>query len=185
MKKLYLKKLRHQNKNLLSTIFLVAIIAIGSYLFVRHTASNSEVSFQPVVKIPETEVSKVDDLIKYTGKVEHIFFHSLIIYPELAEADLKNASGYKENMITVSQFKQIIEQLYENNFILINSDDLYSVNTDGGLTKKELFLPKGKKPLIISNYRNIFLPHFNITGPFISKSIIILMFYKIKYIIRK
>lgn len=91
-----------------------------------------------------------DSLVKYNGKIQHIFFHSLIIYPEKAKADKKNASGYKDNMITVAQFKEIIQQLYDNNFILINSESLYSFDESGKLKKSVLYLPKGKKPLIIS-----------------------------------
>lgn len=91
-----------------------------------------------------------NDFVKYNGRIEHIFFHSLVIYPELAGADFENAQGYRDNMITVSQFKQIIQELYDNNFILINSDSLYSLDDKGKMTQKDLFLPKGKKPLIIS-----------------------------------
>ncbi len=85
-----------------------------------------------------------------TGKVQHIFFHSLIIYPEKALADTVNASGYKNNMLTVTEFKQIIKQLYENNFILINPNLLYSFDENGFIHQNKLYLPKGKKPLVIS-----------------------------------
>lgn len=91
-----------------------------------------------------------DNLVKYAGKIQHIFFHSLIIYPGKAATDTKNASGYKDYMITVDQFKQIIQQLYDSNFILINSDILYSFDQDGKVHRNALYLPRGKKPLIIS-----------------------------------
>lgn len=90
------------------------------------------------------------DLVKYTGKIQHIFFHSLIIYPEKAKADIYNAEGYKNYMITVSEFKTIIKQLYENNFILIDSESLYSFDQAGKIIRNPLYLPKGKKPLIVS-----------------------------------
>ena len=91
-----------------------------------------------------------NSLVKYNGNIEHIFFHSLIIYTEKAKSDLENATGYRDNMITVKQFKEIIQQLYDDNFILINSQNLYSIDEKGKLKQNELFLPKGKKPLIIS-----------------------------------
>jgi len=90
------------------------------------------------------------ELVPYTGTVEHIFFHSLIVYPEKAKTDLDNIGGYKDNMITAFQFKELIQQLYDNNFILINSEKLYSFDATGKIKKEILYLPKGKKPLIIS-----------------------------------
>lgn len=53
-------------------------------------------------------------------------------------------------MITVKQFKTILGELYANNFILIDSQSLYSFNADGKLKRNTLYLPKGKKPLILS-----------------------------------
>ena len=94
--------------------------------------------------------SRTPDLVEYAGPIQHVFFHSLIIYPEKALADAKNVVGYKANMITVSQFKQVLEQLYKNNFILIDTTVLYSVDEKGNMSRAALRLPAGKKPLILS-----------------------------------
>ena len=90
------------------------------------------------------------ELEEYSDSVPHIFFHSLIIYPEKAASDVKNSDGYKNNMITVDQFKIILQQLYENNFILIDSQLLYSFDENGSVTKPTLYIPKGKRPLVLS-----------------------------------
>lgn len=87
---------------------------------------------------------------EYVGVVRHIFSHSLIIYPQKALADTKNIHGYKDNMLTVEQFKKVIQQLYENNFILIDEKLLYSFDKSGNVYKSKLYLPKGKKPLGLS-----------------------------------
>lgn len=92
----------------------------------------------------------VKDIEEYNGPIYHIFSHSLIIYPERALADTKNAEGYRSNMLTVKQFKQILQQLYENNFILININLLYSFDENNNISQNKLFLPKDKKPLILS-----------------------------------
>ncbi len=125
------------NRFFLSGLFLISIILGSSYLFAREI-------FSPQV------VQASSDLVKYNGKIEHIFFHSLIIYPEKAKADVKNATGYKNNMITVKQFKEVIQELYNNNFILIDSQDLYSFDKNGNFKQNTLYLPTGKNPLIIS-----------------------------------
>ena len=88
-------------------------------------------------------------LEKYGGPVRHIFFHSLIIYPEKAQKS-KNAKGYADYMITVDEFKSILDRLYKNNFVLIDQALFYSVDENGSVKKQDLLIPVGKKPLILS-----------------------------------
>ena len=89
----------------------------------------------------EIETAKAA-LVPYDGQYYHVFFHSLIIYPELAfDGDYKH-EGYDMWMTTVSEFKAMLPQLYERDFILFPLDQ---VKADG-----EILLPPGKKPLIIS-----------------------------------
>lgn len=89
----------------------------------------------------ETEQKKAE-LVPYDGPYYHVFFHSLIIYPELAfDGDYKH-EGYDMWMTTVSEFKAMLPQLYERGFILY---PLNEVKAEG-----EILLPPGKKPLIIS-----------------------------------
>ncbi|WP_407426456.1 hypothetical protein [Treponema sp.] len=81
-------------------------------------------------------------LTEYDGEFYHVFFHSLVVYPELAfDGDYK-AEGYDMWMTTVSEFQAMLPQLYERDFIL------YPMN----LIQKDqpVMLPAGKKPLIIS-----------------------------------
>lgn len=81
-------------------------------------------------------------LVPYDGQYYHVFFHSLIIYPELAfDSDYKH-EGYDMWMTTVSEFKAMLPQLYARGFILY---PLNEVKAEG-----EILLPPGKKPLIIS-----------------------------------
>ncbi len=99
---------------------------------------------------PTTAAEPIPEhLERYSGPVRHIFFHSLIIYPELA-LKAKQAALYANNMITVDQFKSIIAALYGNGFILIDPRTLYSTTTDGSIRANPLLLPLGKKPLVIS-----------------------------------
>jgi hypothetical protein len=105
----------------------------------------------PVPDVPDSVRQAADTNIDtYSGAISHIFFHSLIIYPQKAAADAKNIRGYRENMITAGQFQQILEQLYAHGFILIDANLLYSVREGGGIRRNALRMPKGKKPLILS-----------------------------------
>jgi len=89
-------------------------------------------------------------LEKYSGAIPHIFFHSLIVYPQKAAADKKHFRLYRNDMITVERFKTILEEFYNNNFVLIDSRLLYSVDAQGKVRKADVYVPKGKKPFVLS-----------------------------------
>ena len=85
---------------------------------------------------------KEEELVEYDGQFYHIFFHSLIVYPELAFDGDYMHEGYDMWMTTVSEFEAMLPQLYERGFIL------YPL--DGIKAGEKVMLPKGKKPLVIS-----------------------------------
>lgn len=92
-----------------------------------------------------------DALVKYSGPIYHIFFHSLIIYPELAFDNKGHpAQGYNMWMTTQSEFQKMLPLLYNNGFLLYDLESLITRNGDGTISQSEIYLPEGKKPLIIS-----------------------------------
>jgi hypothetical protein len=135
---------------ILPTVTCLALAA-GAVFFVSHGVLRDGDDYQLTAAVAEAPTSTVSTapLVSYTGTIYHVFFHSLIIYPELAY-QAKDAAGYKKYMITVSQFKSILESLYQNNFVLIDIHAIYGVNPDGTVYKKNLLIPEGKKPLIVS-----------------------------------
>ncbi|MCL2124637.1 MAG: hydrolase [Oscillospiraceae bacterium] len=94
------------------------------------------------------------ELFPYNGIVEHIFFHEVIAYPSLAFDGDSQQKNFDTNMVTVSEFKKIIESLYSKNYILVNINDVWSeyTNDDGEIRMRRnaLMLPDNKKPIIIS-----------------------------------
>ena len=99
------------------------------------------------------EEDKGENLISYDGPTRHIFFHPLIAYPELAFDGDFNSDGFDDWFITVKEFNKILNSLYKNNYILININYMYEKSSDHDkklLTKRDMMLPPGKKPLIIS-----------------------------------
>jgi tetratricopeptide (TPR) repeat protein len=97
--------------------------------------------------------TKVNQLVLYQGPVQHIFFHPLIVYPELAFDNDRMSEGLNEYFVTVKEFNRMIASLYKNNYILIDIHSIYETATvNGKLTvkSKQLWLPRGKKPLILS-----------------------------------
>lgn len=86
---------------------------------------------------------------KYTGKIYHIFFHSLIIDTKTAFSS-PDKEKYNDWMTTRREFKEILNKLYSNGFILVDLTTLAEIDKNGTVTQKELFLPPDKKPLVIS-----------------------------------
>ena len=92
-------------------------------------------------------------LVAYNGPIEHIFFHPLLAYPSLAFDGDADSNGFNQYFVTVSEFKKIFNQIYANNYILIDVNALYDEKVEDGktiLVHKELKLPRNKKPLILS-----------------------------------
>ncbi|MBQ6934781.1 MAG: hypothetical protein IJN37_10395 [Clostridia bacterium] len=93
---------------------------------------------------------KYSNLVEYKGDIEHIFFHPLIAYKELAFDGDYQEKGLDDYFTTIPEFKEVIRQLYENDYVLIDIHLIYNVNEDGTVSKNTLMLPEGKKPIVIS-----------------------------------
>lgn len=51
--------------------------------------------------------------VPYDGIVEHLFFHPIIAYPELAFDGDAQANGLDDFMVTVDEFNKILDSVYE------------------------------------------------------------------------
>ncbi|GMQ56362.1 hypothetical protein AN1V17_07550 [Vallitalea sediminicola] len=115
---------------------------------------NSYTNDSTIVKEKLAEYNtKKAELVLYEGEIRNIFFHSLIVYTELAFDGDFMQKGYNYWMTTVSEYKKMLEQMYERDYILIDINMLYEteyVNDKPVMKKKDLYLPKGKKPIILS-----------------------------------
>lgn len=90
---------------------------------------------------------------EYSGKVYHLFTHFLIAFPEIAYANGK-VSPMDTDCITPTEFGRLLDQLYANDYVLVDINYIYETATVDGKTvyqmKKKITVPKGKKPLVIS-----------------------------------
>lgn len=89
--------------------------------------------------------------------VEHLFFHPVIAYPTWAFTDCKIPDSQREGlddwMVTVEEYNKILQSVYDNGYILVRIEDVWSEVTDETgthMVRNTLKLPEGKKPLIIS-----------------------------------
>ncbi len=107
-----------------------------------------------VLKQIEIYKKAKNSFVPYEEPVRHIFFHSLIVDTSLAFDGDYMENGYNYWMTTVDEFKAMLEELYANDFILIDIHDLAvkTVDKNGKVNFKANapFVPEGKKPLILS-----------------------------------
>lgn len=108
-----------------------------------------------VDKKNETQDEQTEEIVMEavdTDKVLHLSFRTLIADPDMAfgQEDVQAASLLDQSCVTVDEFNQILQQLYDQGYILVKMEDLAAVNQDGMMEKKNLMLPQGKKPLILS-----------------------------------
>lgn len=104
-------------------------------------------------RISEYQTAR-DSFVPYEEPVRHIFFHSLIVDTSLAFDGDYMANGYNYWMTTVDEFKAMLEELYANDFILIDIHEIAREETDENGNVKIIanapMVPKGKKPLVLS-----------------------------------
>ena len=90
----------------------------------------------------------------WDGIVEHLFFHPVVAYPELAFDGDSEADGIDDYMVTVGEYIKILQSVYERGYVLVDIGDVWS-ETEGEdgqpkMVRNTLYLPEGKKPLILS-----------------------------------
>lgn len=88
------------------------------------------------------------------AQVVNLSFQILIADSNRAYRDRTYSGAYNRNFVTISEFPRILDSLYANNYMLVSLDDVYEAKEDanGNVTysAKDLYLPAGKKPLIIT-----------------------------------
>lgn len=130
----------------------------GSAVITVSVTGGASATLTVTVKEPEKPVSTVphyeptlDPNITYVSykakNVKHVFFHNLIAFED-------KTGHFDKDCLYVSEFKAMLQQMYENNYVLINIDYMYEYYEEDGVLKARLRdtiqVPAGKKPLVIS-----------------------------------
>lgn len=101
-----------------------------------------------------TELSLYGGVYRSVYEISHLFFNALIADTARAFDGDANSSGYNKYNITVSEFNQLLQRLYDQGYVLVNISDIYTLQTaEDGTTRyvpNKFYLKKGKKPIIIS-----------------------------------
>lgn len=97
-----------------------------------------------------------NDLVAWEdpNQIANLSFQLLIADPPRAFSHKTHSDSFKRHFITTEEFSKILQQLYENGYMLVRPTDFISVETDDSGASvykyKTLYLPNGKKPLVLT-----------------------------------
>ena len=83
-------------------------------------------------------------------QVTHIFYHSLIYDTGKAFDGDPTEAGYNQVMTTIKEFNSITQQMYNRGYVMVSLHDMVEFDEAGNLKKKEILLPPGKIPFVLS-----------------------------------
>lgn len=73
--------------------------------------------------------------VPWTGVVEHLFFHPVIAYPELAFDGDSQENGLDDYMVTVDEYKKILQSVYEKGYVLVDVGSVWR-ETEGKMASR-------------------------------------------------
>lgn len=112
---------------------------------------------------PEGGVRDGVHYVPWDDVVEHLFFHPVVAYPEQAFDGDAESDGIDDFMVTVKEYNAILQSVYDKGYVLVDIADVWSetTNTEGQprMVRNTLYIPEGKKPLIISYDDTCYYPY--------------------------
>lgn len=140
-------------RGILAIIFILILVGIGSAISCgvkkySQSAKKKDTKKQETQVEEETVSMEAVDLTN----VLHLSFESLIADDAQAfgQEDTRAAQLLDQTRVTVDEFNAMLNQLYEEGYVLVRFSDLAAINEDGVMEAKNLMLPSGKKPLLLS-----------------------------------
>ena len=140
-------------RGILVILFVLILVGIGSAVSCGVKQYNQSAKKKDSGK-QETQIEEEPVQLESVDltNVLYLSFESLIADADQAfgQENTRAAATLDQTRVTVDEFNAILEQLYEDGYILVQFSDLAAVNEDGVMEAKELMLPSGKKPLLLS-----------------------------------
>ena len=114
----------------------------------------------------------LNDLVVWDNlaNIPNLSFRTLVADLEKAIADPNRGSRYASRYITTDEFSRILNQLYENGYVLVSPTDFITPVTkeDGSVAvnRTSIRLPKDKKPIILTQEGVNYYSHTEACGGF-------------------
>ena len=87
------------------------------------------------------------------GAIANLAFHVLVADPSRTWTNQQYGGQYNRNFVTTDEFERILEQLYNNGYVLVDMDSFIAETVTGETitySSKPMYLPDGKKPIMIT-----------------------------------
>ncbi len=101
------------------------------------------------------------------SQVVNLSFQLLMADPARSFSNPNYGNDFNRKFITTGEFSKILQQLYDNGYVLVKLSDFIEEQTDANGTTtykaKTLYLPNGKKPLIITQ-TNVNYSYYMVDG---------------------
>ena len=127
---------------------------------------------QELLNLYNSYKEALNDLVVWDdlSAIPNLSFRTLVADLQKAAADPDRGSRYKKNYITTDEFTRILNQLYENGYVLVSLGDFAAPATaeDGSVTvnRTSIRLPEGKKPIILTQEGVNYYSHMEKSGGF-------------------
>ena len=97
----------------------------------------------------------ISNLIQHNdpGMIPNLSFHVLIADPSRAFTNQNFGGQYNRNFVTVDEFEKILNQLYNNGYVLVEMEHCVAETVTGDTitySAMPVLLPDGKKPVMIT-----------------------------------
>ena len=138
---------------MLTAIFSISMLGgCGLVPVQKETPSGEQGQITVTPKTEPVSTSEItSELVEYPlEQITHVFFHTLIYDTSKAFDGGYKQDNYNQVMTTVSEFNEIIQNLYDRGYVMVSPHDLATVNEDGTITRGRIMLPEGKKPFVLS-----------------------------------
>ena len=130
---------------------LAAIYDYDGALAVLERFTGNRNEFAGINTLWQTYTEAKNNLVVWNdpSKIPNLSFQLLIADSQRAFSDTTYKNSFDRNFVTTQEFSEILTRLYNNGYILVSLDDITQVSSTG-YTAKELMLPAGKKPLLLT-----------------------------------
>ena len=111
--------------------------------------------FNALVVTRERYVQIKETMVPWSNpsEIPNLSFHMLVAEPYRTFSNPGYGDTWKWNFITTTEFSRILQQLYDNGYVLVDMDDVITATeTADGISYEvnTLYLPEGKKPIMFT-----------------------------------
>ena len=140
------------NELLIKAEALAAAYDYDGAIAMLDTFTGNMEDFNALVVTRDRYVQTKETMVPWNNpsQIPNLSFHMLIAESYRTFSDPGYGKSWKWNFITTTEFSKILQQLYDNGYVLVDMDDvIVATETANGTTYEvnTLYLPEGKKPI--------------------------------------